>query len=368
MAFLPKNNTTIESILLFCQDNGSDKVYGLQINQVEDGYMVFYANGKRGASLKPKALTSSPVTLEEAKILYSTKEKEKRKGKRGVSIYKESQDGGVNLAVSENSGNDSGVRIQLLNTISIEEAKDLCSNPAWIAQEKHDGERRPIIIESNSVAGTNVYGEFTGGMKQEIMDGIDGSVNMVIDTEDLGAHLAAFDLLEHNGTDLRTLGFMARYNHLKSAISQHLSIKLSTVAVSTQEKLDLLEKVELAGGEGLVFKLANAPFSAGRPSSGGDQLKVKFWKEASVVVAAINIKNSFQMKVFDENGNDVFVGNCTIPPNKETPKVGDVIEVKYLYGYLGGSLFQPRYNKPRPEQRISECRLTQIKYKPQLAA
>jgi bifunctional non-homologous end joining protein LigD len=61
----------------------------------------------------------------------------------------------------------------------------------------------------------------------------------------------------------------------------------------------------------------------------------------------------------------VTIGNVTIPPNKDIPSVGDIIEVKYLYAYKGGSLYQPSLLKPRPDLRVEECVIGQLKYKPE---
>jgi bifunctional non-homologous end joining protein LigD len=40
---------------------------------------------------------------------------------------------------------------------------------------------------------------------------------------------------------------------------------------------------------------------------------------------------------------EVSVGNVTIPVNFDIPRVGSVVEVRYLYAYPGGSLYQPVY-------------------------
>lgn len=361
-------SNTIKTITLFCQDHGSDKAYMLQLDKVDGGYMVYYGNGKRGATLKPKAITSAPVTLEEAEAVYAKKEAAKRKGKRGVSIYKESADGGDTLEINDDAGNNSGIEPQLLNEIDEVQARKLCSDPAWIAQEKHDGERRPVLVKDGTVAGTNRRGEFIGGMKTEIAKGISTATNMIVDTEDLGAHLAVFDLLDYDGEDLRHMGTATRFKRLEAIVGDSPALKISPMAFTTQEKTALLERMIKENREGIVFKRANAPYVAGRPSSGGDQLKFKLYDEASVIVLEINKQRSFKMEVIDANGNNVFIGNCTIPANQSIPAVGSIVEVKYLYAYRGGSLYQPTFNKPRPDQINSDCMQTQLKYKPDQAA
>ena len=59
------------------------------------------------------------------------------------------------------------------------------------------------------------------------------------------------------------------------------------------------------------------------------------------------------------------VGNVTIPPNQTVPNVGEIVEVEYLYAYLGGSLYQPVYRGKRRDLDISACTTRQLKYKPE---
>ncbi len=58
----------------------------------------------------------------------------------------------------------------------------------------------------------------------------------------------------------------------------------------------------------------DAPFSPGRPNSGGPQLKFKFVESASFIVSARNDKRSVGLGLFE--GNElVSAGNVTIPPS-----------------------------------------------------
>lgn len=356
------SNPIIDSITLYSQKGGSDKVYMLQIEEVEDGmHMVYYANGKRGASLKMKPKTSSPVTPKEARAEFDKTVKSKKKGS---SKYQESLDNGDTLKIDENAGESSGIDVQLLNEITEAEAIDLCHDPLWTAQEKFDGERRPLIIEDKTVRGTNRYGEYTGGIKSSVAEGIDLATSMILDTEDLGDHLRAFDILSYRGKDLKSLPFIERFEILIGALAKHQAIILSPLATTTEQKLALLEKMKKENREGMVFKRAESPYIGGRPSKGGDQLKFKLYDEASVIVSKVNTKRSVLMEIIDTDGSRVTVGNVTIPANAEIPAVGDIIEVKYLYAYKGGSLYQPSLIKPRPDLRTEECVIGQLKYKP----
>ena len=57
------------------------------------------------------------------------------------------------------------------------------------------------------------------------------------------------------------------------------------------------------------------------------------------------------------------VGNVTIPPNHKIPVVGAVIEVRYLYAFRGGSIYQPVYLGARTDITAEECSTAQLKYK-----
>ena len=353
----------IKSITLYSKENGSDKVYQLQMNPVEGGYGLMYANGKRGSALKPKPKTTTPLSLEAATKEFNKIVNSKKKSK---SRYTESADGGETLVLSEKANQDSGIRPQLLNEITEDQANKLCLDPRWVMQPKFDGERRPVVVKNGNSDGTNRYGEFTGGLSASIKAAIDGA-DKVFDSEDLGAFLAVFDLLEYDGNDLRSLPFIERYKKLTQVLNVNASIRISPLAQTTQEKQAMLQRAIDENQEGVVFKLADAPYTAGRPNSGGTALKYKLYDEASIIVLKQNTKRSIQMGVLDDNQQIIPIGNVTIPANAEIPSVGDIIEVRYLYAYPnGGSLYQPIFEKPRPDLRRSECKQTQLKYKPQL--
>lgn len=356
--------TIVRDITLYCQKGGSDKVYCLQISEVDGGFNLIFANARRGGSLKPKIKNANgPIPLEQANRLFDQCVKEKKSRRKG---YTESEDGGSTLLCSDHPEQDSGVRLQLLNSIDEKLAMTLCFDKEWVAQQKHNGERRPILVNNREVEGINRYGQYTG-LVSEIKNGIDNSVQMLVDGEDLKTHVAAFDLMTYDGEDMRQWGFMDRYKKLRAIACHSPALRVSEVAVTTDEKLALIARIKQDDGEGVVFKRAHSRYIDGKPSKGGDQLKFKLYDEASVLVTKLNIQRSVGISVFDEK-NLVPLGNVTIPPNAEVPELGDVIEVKYLYAYRQGSLYQPVFCRPRNDQRKEECRQSQLKYKPEQAA
>jgi bifunctional non-homologous end joining protein LigD len=144
---------------------------------------------------------------------------------------------------------------------------------------------------------------------------------------------------------------------------QHPGIELIETAFSTEEKTRLIEQLQTEKQEGAVFKRLNAPYTPGRPSSGGPQLKHKFYATLSAVVGAINEQRSVELRLF--NGQTwQSAGNVTIPANHAVPAQGSVIEVRYLYAYAeSGALYQPGFLGLRQDVAQMECSITQLKYK-----
>lgn len=77
---------------------------------------------------------------------------------------------------------------------------------------------------------------------------------------------------------------------------------------------------------------------------------------------ALNQKASVSIGVF-ENNQIVNVGNCTIRDSTFKLREGDIIDVRYLYAFRGGALFQPRMTRKRSDIPQSSCTIQQLKFK-----
>jgi bifunctional non-homologous end joining protein LigD len=260
----------------------------------------------------------------------------------------------------------SGISCQLLNPIDETKAMTLCLNDDYCAQSKHDGERRLIERKEDDVQGINRKGLYTS-LSSVLVESAKrlNSNDFIIDGEDMGDVLVAFDMLRYDGNDIRHLPYSERFELLKDMVSllSDDAIRVTQTAYTSEDKRNLLHHLEDSNHEGIVFKRLDAVWSAGRPNSGGNTLKYKFYDECSVIVDRINDgKRSVSFYVNDGSSKFAF-GNVTIPPNKEIPQPGEIIEVKYLYTVIGGSLYQPIYLKPRTDIDYSDCSITQLKYK-----
>ena len=345
---------------LYFKQGGSDKVYQAAIEEVEYGFMVNFAYGKRGSTLRKGSKTSSPVDRDKAIKLFNGLIKSKKS--KGYSE-------GVDSTPYQSSDLDnkvSGINCQLLNPVEEAMVMTLCLNDDYCAQSKHDGERRLIERKEDDVQGINRKGLYIA-LSSVLVDSAKrlNSNDFIIDGEDMGDVLVAFDMLRYDGNDIRHLSYSERFELLKDmvSLSSDDAIRVTQTAYTSEDKSNLFRHLEDSNHEGIVFKRLDSVFSAGRPNSAGNALKYKFYDECSVIVEKVNDGKRSVSFYVNDGCSKVSLGNVTIPPNKEIPKPGEIIEVKYLYTVMGGSLYQPIYLKPRSDIDYSDCSITQLKYK-----
>ena len=233
-------------------------------------------------------------------------------------------------------------------------------------QEKFDGKRMLIRSESGNITGINRKGLSIGLPESMLKSARAIKKSFIIDGEAVGERLFAFDLLSLDGTDLRRRPYRERLEMLIHLIGSSRG-KFETVetAQSEAEKQDFLFScLKIKNAEGVVFKRHDAPYTPGRPASGGSQLKFKFYASASCIVAKVNQgKRSVALELVGDAGQGVSVGNVTIPPNSKVPQPGTMVEVRYLYAYPGGSLYQPLYLGIRDDIAAEACTTAQLKYR-----
>jgi bifunctional non-homologous end joining protein LigD len=352
-----------EQISLYFCEGSSDKVYHAQLKEADGGWIVNFQYGRRGSTLATGTKTAAAVAYETAKKAYDKLVKEKM-GKG----YSTGEDGQVYQG-TPGEQRFTGIVPQLLNPITEEEALRLCADGEWGAQEKFDGERRLVERKAGAVTGINRKG-LAVALPKFVEEGLAPfAVDLVVDGELLGDRYVIFDLLEFNGENLRGTSFLNRYSKLMDefllAGIQGGQIELAPLFVEAKAKRELFERLRKTRKEGLVFKrLKSSPYVAGRPNSGGDQLKFKFVESATLRVASVHAsKRSVSVEGCDAAGVWVGLGNVTILPNFDIPKVGAIVEVRYLYAYPNGSLYQPVYLGPRGDQGGEACTTTQLKYK-----
>jgi bifunctional non-homologous end joining protein LigD len=344
---------------LYFKQGSSDKEYHVTIDPKDDHYVVNFAYGRRGATLQTGTKTNTPVDLQSATNIFGKLVTEKKsKG------YTEGATG-TPYQHTEKEDRVTNILPQLLNPIDDLEAQALLLDDNWCAQEKFDGRRIFISKEGASINGINRKGLRVGLPSPIVVAAQALKADFVLDGECVGDTLLAFDLLRLNGEDLSAQSYRVRNAALVNLIAsgQQPNLQYAHAAWKLQEKRELLTTLRKHNKEGIVFKNVDAPYVAGRPNSGGTQLKHKFYATLSALVSTINAKRSIEIQLYNERG-PVTAGNVTIPPNHEIPAVGQVVEIRYLYAFReSGCLYQPVYLGARSDVLRTECVTRQLKFK-----
>ncbi len=352
------------STSLHYREGNSDKVYHAAVEPKDDGYIVTFAYGRRGNTLNAGIKNETPVPLETATKLFN-----KLVASKVAKGYQPDGQSAQPYQQSGSEGNDSGIRCQLLNAIEESELSRLLIGRTHCLQEKLDGRRLMIRKQGDAITGINRRGLVIAipDPIREAMEHI--PFDVLIDGEAVGDTLHAFDLLEVKGNCLRQRRYLDRFSGLIMVVPPNLpALRWVSTSIDPNDKVEIYEELRATNREGVVFKEVDAPYSAGRPNSGGPQLKFKFVESASFIVTGHNAKRSVTLGLFD--GDElVSAGNVTVPPNHEVPVKGEVCEVKYLYCFKeSGSIYQPVYLGPRTDIPATECVTDQLKYKSQAEA
>jgi bifunctional non-homologous end joining protein LigD len=348
---------TVKAASLYFTEGSSNKEYHAQLAEVEGGFVVNFQYGRRGSALKSETKTPEPLPKDKAEKAF-----DKLVQSKEAKGYTRSETGEV-FSSKAFEAKKTSIRPQLLNPIEDSELERYLTDDGFLAQEKFDGERRLVEVSGGKVTGINRKG--LACQLPEVLEKC-FKVDMIIDCEIVGSTLYAFDLLSLEDADMTPAMTMERLM-LLSSVKIGKNVKIAKSANSTAEKRALLKELQDRGAEGIVFKKKVATYTAGRPSSGGSALKYKFYKTASVIVLkASETKRSVAIAVL-EGKKSVAVGNVTIPENHEIPAAGAVVEVRYLYAYKGGSLFQPVYLGVRADIDPEEATIAQLVYKEESA-
>lgn len=336
-------------------DATTDKVYTLAVEQDSmNTFTVAYANGPRGGTLH-HGTRSVGLTRDAAYKLYS----KIIAGKIADGYWPvgDAQEGANATEVVQGDGRASGILPQLLNPITEREASAIVAHSSgWMMQPKKDGECKLLRSEGGKVALINRKGQFIAcpGELSSAVARISG--DFILHGEHVGPIFWVFDCLSFNGGDVRALPYSTRIDMATAIVSAiGAPFKMIPTAEGSSAMRAMWQGETLNQGEGLVFKRAMSVYKPGRPSSGGDQLKFKFWQSATCEVLCHNDQASVEVAC-RENGQLVRVGSATASASVLAQlSVGSLVEVKYLYLGAGNALVQSniiaiRRDKDEPDQ------------------
>jgi predicted DNA-binding WGR domain protein len=269
---------------------------------------------------------------------------------------------------------------QLLNMIDDEaEVERLLDDDDWGMQEKMDGTHKMVQWGRGGNGSPYEHGLWVTNKKGKVItpsptfvEGLQYVLNpysgekshMLLDGEQIGDKFYVFDILEYANADFRSFPYAVRYLRLEEEFKPDHDHRVNIIRVplyTGEEKRAMYDRFKAEGKEGVVFKKLNATFTAGK--SHRDMVKHKFYATCSCRVSnRATGKQSVGLELLDANGTWVDVGNVTTIGHA-TPNPHSTIEVRYLYFFRGGCLFQPTYIGPRDDVDQEECLMTQLKYK-----
>lgn len=329
-------------VSLYFQQGSSDKEYHVHLRAKgsgQSGYVVDIEYGRRGSSLTYSTKTPSPVDLDEALKLFEAQVHSKK-----LKGYTEGP-GQTPYVGGDKEQKISGVLPQLLNRISEEELNEYFDNDTFCMQEKKDGKRLLLSGSEGNIEAINRKGLFIG-FPQSILECLSTQKHaFIIDGEIIGEVVWLFDILEFGGADMRKKPYTERFKMLNDKFGkldkEGSAIRIVPAYFTPASKRLAFKQLEAKGVEGIVFKRLSSLYTVGRPASKGNQLKYKFTETCTVQVSGL-VPGKRSVFVSALNGKTLIeLGKVTVLPNFDVPKIGDLIEVEYLYRHVHGALYQP---------------------------
>lgn len=256
----------------------------------------------------------------------------------------------------------------------------------WAAEQKMDGTRTVVSVKSDEVrwvaggtthAAAKLHHPIIGAVLFDHLR-LDGDDEIVLDGElmirtgeffvfdIIRLNLDGNQLVSDNTPHFQRREILERLFDMWSEQHPQQRVLLVSQARTEQEKRDLLAAVHEEGGEGIVLKHL---YGAYEPNKRSKLIqKVKFVKTADVVVtgstrstnAAGRETGAFQFAVYDLDQETLIeMGSCSAI-GKPDARLGDVIEVAYLYRDESGGLVQPRMKRIREDKMTRDCLIDQF--------
>jgi ATP-dependent DNA ligase len=266
------------------------------------------------------------------------------------------------------------------------EVESLIEDDAWIFEQKFDGTRGLCVVNENGVwwPAANGVGKLSHTAATQHFATLDPILSKLMEGTEFGEIVLDGEIMIETGEyhvwdivfwkDGNVLIVSPMYSDFETrrklleSLYKRLPpdgpVKLVRQAVGSKEKLDLWNAVKVGGGEGVMAKRLDSNYDLGKRVK--HSVKLKFVKTADVIVLEVNrpdLKHgNFVLGVYDEDseyGHVLCIGSCSAIGKDPDVKVGDVIEVAYLY-WTGESMYQPRMVRVRDDKLPTACLISQF--------
>lgn len=369
----------LRQVALECTAGTSDKLYIIQVEQHGSEYRTMGYNGRRGRGLTTQEKYKGP-SLAAAYTKADEVERDKRRSRSSPYTTLSTPPGvpipgmpagaptpGATPASSSTPAPSApsapvadGPVVMLAQPVAREDIENYLTDPTWGLQRKYDGERITVSVRRSAIQAYNRDGisrplsavAHDRLVSLTIQSDFNGERETILDGELMGDILIVYDVLVLRDNDMRKLCYDERYAMLEGLFENETDL-LAPMAFSEEEKRKMLARAEAEDWEGLIGRDLDGEYGAGRVAQ---LVKIKFWATCTCRVLAVNRKRSIQVGLLDETGNEVFVGNVTVPANQDVPELDGLVEVRYLYAMEGGSLYQPALLRVRSDVREADLR------------
>jgi len=373
----------IESIELAYQSGSSDKVYNVQLIEDKGSYRVDFQYGRRGSTLALGCKIDGADKAAAKKVYDKLVAEKTGKGYQVSAQSSPSPSGGRQGKAVATGTSFGGAAIpntqlfvpHLLLPVDEQMVMRYLDNDSYGIQEKKDGKHVTLEQTNGTITVRNKLGKaipFPSTLS--LIEGLH------IDCEQIGDTYHIFDVMRYGNKNTTQLGYLIRHDLINKFIDDlnelgnpvGISFKRVDLIKGTAAKVAFYEHIKETGKEGVVFKKLDAPYECG--ARHGAMMKYKFTATCTALVTGSRTagKRSVGLQLLEPEHWDnsqkipehwVDIGNVTIPPNHTIPLVGSLVEIRYLYAYKGGSLFQPVYLGIRDDVSLGDCVMAQLKYK-----
>ena len=241
------------------------------------------------------------------------------------------------------------------------ETEHYLTSDKWVAQQKIDGERLLATIGPGSVTGVGRDGTFkvVPRLLKQALGAIRGE--WMFDGEVIDSQYYIFDILQFPKGHLIDVPYIQRYKLLSTIFSKTEIPFCSFVPtyISAEEKKAFHIEALNSGVEGIIFREANAKYRQGRTDT---LVKLKFIKTVDCFVLDTHVdnKDNIVIAVFDGEQTHVCGKVSALTGDGPRVKIGDVVEVKFLYVTGSNKLFQPTAPRLRTDKQPHECTIDQL--------
>lgn len=244
----------------------------------------------------------------------------------------------------------------------------LCDNPGLIATPKVDGHHFVLMVHGDG----RLTGVGRDGQSRAVPPALAGLFTsyrggaIVLDGEllpwagpDTAFHVFDLPLAEIDPWDIHVrpqTPCVQRLDALGRLFARWSAPPLTLVpwATARAAKHAMAGQLEASGGEGLVFKVAAAPYRQGRGRRAAIRWKFVHDVDARVVATGIDGKANMAIAVYDDDGTEVVIAEVTaLAGDGPRVRVGDTVTVKYSHADpVSRQLIHPTLPRLRSDGKV----------------